>query len=185
MPYTILLFPLIISFIPLSVAVSTSIYRCVEWKEAFRTAIVFALFQAAMMTIGWAIGYGVKGMLYSMAVPIGAVIVFFIGIRLMFDSRRLTRENRIMAVENRRILIGFALVSSINTALLGMGLGLLYPDILFLAAPVFGFTFLGVVAGVQAGKRGMVNLGRNLELLGSLGLIIASIIIALQHLRIL
>jgi putative Mn2+ efflux pump MntP len=174
----------ILSLVPFSVALSSSIYRCIVWKEALRIAIVFAVFQAGMVAIGWLIGYGVKGLLYDMAIPVAVLIIFFIGFRMFMDSRHLGRENRTMAVENNRILLGFAFVISINTALLGMGLGIIYREILFLAGMIFIMVFLMTIVGVQAGKRGMMNLGRTAEMIGGVGLFAMGVIILLQYLKI-
>ena len=181
----ILLFSFLLSLVPFSVALSSSVYRCIVWKEALRIAFVFALFQAGMLAIGWLIGFGVKGLLYDMAVPVAVLIVLFIAFRIFMDSLRPGRENRTMAVEDRPILLGFAFVISINTALLGMGLGILYKDILLLAGFLSGMVFLMTIAGVQAGKRGMMNLGRTAEMLGGAGLAITGVIIILQYLKIL
>ena len=180
----LLAFSFLISLVPFSVALSSSVYRCIVWKEALRIALVFALSQAAMVALGWAIGYAVKGLLQDMTVPVAVVIIFFIGIRLSLDSRRLSREQRTMVVEDLRILLGFALVISINTALLGMGLGILYPDIMMLTGVVIGLVFLMTIAGVQAGKRGMMNLGRSAEMFAGAGLVVISVIILLQYLKI-
>ena len=174
----------LLSLVPFSVALSSSVYRCIVWKEALRIALVFAIFQAGMVAIGWAIGYGIKGLLYDMAIPVAVLIIFFIGFRMIMDSFRLGRENRTMAVEDRRILLGFAFVISINTALLGMGIGILYTGILVLAGFLFGMVFIMTIAGVQAGKRGMMNLGRTAEMIGGSGLIVISVIIILQYLKI-
>ena len=175
----------ILSLVPFSVALSSSVYRCILWKEAFRIALVFALFQAVMISVGWVIGFGVRGLLYDMAIPVAVMIVFFIGIRLFLDSRRLGWEHRTLSVENKRLLFGFAFVISINPALLGMGLGILYNDILILAGFDFAMVFLMTIAGILAGKRGMMNLGRTAETIGSAGLGVISVIIILQYLKIL
>jgi len=180
----IITFSLILSLVPFSVALSSSVYRCIDWKESFRIAIVFTLFQTVMLAVGWSIGFGIKGLLHDMAVPVATVIMFFIGTRMFLDSRRLGRESRTMAVKNNRILLGFALVISINTALLSMGLGLLYADILSLAGFVFLIVFFMTLLGIQAGKRGMMNLGRTAETISGIGLIIISIIIILQYFKI-
>ena len=137
-----------------------------------------------MMAFGWVIGFNIKGLFHDLKIPVAVMIIFFIGARMFADSRRLGRDNRTMAVESRRILMGFAFVISINTALLGMGLGILYPDIMILSGLVFGFVFLMTIAGVQAGKRGMMNLGRTAETLGGVGLFLMSVIIVLQYLKI-
>jgi manganese efflux pump family protein len=180
----LLFLSLLLSFAPFSVALSSSIYRCIVWKEALRIAVVFALFQAVMMAIGWVIGFGIKGLLFDMAVPIAVLIILFIGFRMFMDSRRLGRENRTMVVEDRRILLGFALVISINTALLGMGLGILFREILALAGFIFIMVFLMTLLGVQLGKRGMMNLGRTAEMFGGIGLFIIGVIVILQYLKI-
>jgi putative Mn2+ efflux pump MntP len=180
----LLLISFLLSLVPFSVALNSSIYRCIVWKEALRVALVFALFQGVMLAIGWAIGFGIKGLLYNMAVPVGVMIVFFIGFRMIMDAFRLGREQRTMAVENNRILLGFAFVISINTALLGMGIGILYRDILQLAGLVVVMVFLMTILGIRAGKRGMMNLGRTAEILGGSGLIVISVIIILQYLKI-
>jgi putative Mn2+ efflux pump MntP len=181
----LLIISFIISLVPFSVALSSSVYRCIVWKETLRIALVFALFQLVMVAMGWAIGYSIKGLFHDLKIPVAVMIIFFIGARMFADSRRSGRDNRTMAVESRRILMGFAFVISINTALLGMGLGILYPDILILAGFVFGMVFLMTIAGVQAGKRGMMNLGRTAETIGGTGLFLIGVIVILQYLKIL
>ena len=178
-------FAFILSLVPFSVAISTSIYRCIVWKEALKIAFTFAVFQAGMTALGWVIGFAVKGFLYSMAIPVAVLIIFLIGARLFFDSVRFVREQRIMAVENRRILLGFALVTSINSTLLGMGLGIIYKEILALIGFVFAMVFVMTILGILAGKRGMMTLGRTMESLGGIGLLVISVIIILQYLKIL
>jgi putative Mn2+ efflux pump MntP len=181
----LIIISVLLSFVPFSVALSSSVYRCIQWKEAFRIAMVFALFQAGMIAIGWAIGFGIKGLFYSMATPVAVLIMFYIGFRMFMDSWRLGREHRTMAVESNRILYGFAFVTSINTALLGMGLGILYKDVLYLSTFFFAATFIMTILGIQAGKRAMMNLGKTLEMLGGVGLAVISLIILLQYLKIL
>jgi len=174
----------LVSLVPFSVALNTSVYRCVVVKEALKIAVVFALFQVAMLALGWVIGFGIKGLLQSMAFPVAAMVVFFIGARIFLDSRRFGREQRTMAVEDNRILLGFAFVTSINTALLGMGLGIVYKEILMLCGFLFAMVFLVTVIGIRLGKRGMISLGRSAELLGGTGLIMVSIVMVLQYLKI-
>jgi len=181
----LIIFSFILSVVPFSVALNSSVYRCIQWKEALRIAFFFALFQMAMVALGWIIGYSIKDLFHDLKIPVAVMILIFIGVRMFFDSRRLSRENRTMAVESRRILMGFSFVISINTALLCMGLGILYHDILILAGVVFGIVFLMTIAGVQAGKRGMMNLGRTAETIGSLGLFLMGLIIILKYLEIL
>ena len=174
----------LLSLVPFSVALSSSVYRCIVWKEAFRIGLVFALVQAIMIILGWLIGFAVKGMLYSMATPVAAFIIFLVGARIFLDAVRLGREQRTMAVENNRILLGFAFVTSINTLLLGMGMGIIYKEPLVIAGLMAGMVFFLTIIGIQAGKRGMMNLGRTAESLSGAGLVMISIVIVLQYLKI-
>jgi putative Mn2+ efflux pump MntP len=174
----------LLSLVPFSVALSSSVYRCIVWKEALRIALAFAFFETVFMAVGWVIGFSIKGFFLDLKIPVAVMIIFFIGARMFADARRPGNAHRTMAVESRRILMGFAFVISINTALLGMGLGIIYRDILILSGFVFLMIFIMTIAGVQAGKRGMMNLGRIAETIGSAGLVVISVIIILQYLKI-
>ena len=181
---SLFVFSLIVSMVPFSVALSSSVYRCIEWKETFRMAFVFGLFHAVMAAIGWGIGYGIKGWFYDMKYPVAIFLMLFIAFRLFMDSRRKNRQIRIVISEESRILISFGLVTSINTALLGISLGMIYTGIGFLAACVFGIVFLMTILGIRIGKLGVMNLGWIAELLGVAGLFMAGVVILLQYLRI-
>lgn len=181
----LIIFSFLLSMVPFSVALSSSVYRCIQWKEALRIAFIFSLFQLVMLVVGWLIGYNIKGLFHDLKIPVAILIILFIGTRMFADSRRMMRESRTMAVESRQILMGFAFVISINTALLSMGLGILYEDILILGGCIFGIVFLMAIAGIQAGKKGMINLGRIAETIGGLGLFLMGAIIILQYLKIL
>jgi manganese efflux pump family protein len=181
----LLIFSFLLSLVPFSVGLNSSVYRCIQWKEALRIAFYFALLQMGMVAIGWLIGHNIQGLFHDLKIPVAILIILFIAARMFADARRLKKENRTMAVENMRILIGFSFVISINTALLSMGLGILYDEILILAGFVFGIVFLMTIAGVQAGKRGMLNLGRAAETVGGTGLFLMGMVIILQYLKIL
>lgn len=181
---TFIAFALIISAVPFSVALNSSVYRCIEWKEALRIALVFALFHAAMAAVGWGVGYGIKGWLGSMSVPVALFILLFMALRYFADARRKGREARTMTVENIRILMGFAMVTSINTLLLGIGLGILYSGWLDFAGIVAALVFLIARFGVLAGKKGWMNLGKVGETMGSMLLFGITIFVLLQYLKV-
>jgi putative Mn2+ efflux pump MntP len=174
-----------LSLVPFSVALSSSVYRCIQWKEALRIALVFALFEAGFLAIGWLIGFSIKGFFNDLQVPVAALIIFFISVRMFSDSRKAGKEHRTMAVESGRILAGYAFIFSINTVFISMGPGILQADLLILSSALFGFVFLMTIAGIQAGKRGMMNLGQIAEMAGSAGLVVICVIIILQYLKIL
>ena len=180
---TYLVFALVLGMVPFSVALNSSVYRCIEWKETFRIALVLALFMAMATGIGGAIGYGLKGLFFSMKVPVALFIILLIAFRLFMDSRRRNKEIRIIVSEHNRILISFGIVISINPMLLGISLGILYSGVLYLTGFIFGMVFLLTVIGIRLGKLGWLNLGRTAELAGSFALFITGVIILLQYLK--
>lgn len=180
---TLSAFAFVISMVPFSVALGSSIYRCIEWKEALRIALVFSTAQALMAAAGWGLGHAVKGWLHDMAVPMAVLIMLFIGLRYFLDSRRLGREMRTIAVENMRILLGFAFVTGINTILLSISLGVLYTGWWSFIRILFLVVFIMTILGIGVGKRGWTGLGRTAEMLGGILLFGISIFILLQFLK--
>jgi putative Mn2+ efflux pump MntP len=179
---TFIAFALVISMVPFSVSLQSSVYRCIEWKEALWISAVFAVMHALMASVGWAVGYGVKGWLSDMTVPVALFIMIFMALRFFIDARRKGHEARTMASKNLRILIGFAVVTGINTLLLGISLGLLYTGWLDFAGILAAIVFLISRLGIFAGKRGWLNLGKTAETLGSLVLFGIGVFILLQFL---
>jgi putative Mn2+ efflux pump MntP len=180
---TFFAFSLIISLAPFSVGLSSSVFRCIEWKEALKVALVFSIAQAVMGAAGWGLGALVKGWFFDMAVPTAVMMMVIISARYFLESRRKGRELRTMAVENNRIMFGFAFVTSINTLLLGISLGILYTgifDFLWILASV---VFIMTVAGIRAGKLGWTNLGKTMEMFGGLMLFGLCIFILIQYLK--
>ncbi len=180
---TYIIFSLVIGMLPFSVALNSSVYRCIEWKEALRMGLVFALFHAGMAMIGWGIGYGVQGWFHGMKFPVAIFIMIFISLRYFMDSVRVNREMRIVAVNHPRILSGFAFVTSINTALLGISLGLLYSEMTLFAGILAGTVFLMTILGIRAGKAGMLPAARVAETLAALLLFGSALFILIQYLK--
>ena len=174
--------PFILSMVPFSVALNSSVYRCIEWKETFRIALVLALFMA--MARYWRC-YRIRpqGLFFNMKVPVALFIILLIAFRLFMDSRRRNKEIRIIVSEHNRILISFGIVISINPMLLGISLGILYSGVLFLTGFIFGMVFLLTVIGIRLGKLGWLNFGRTAELAGAFALFITGGIIFLQYLK--
>jgi len=180
---TFIAFSLIISLVPFSVALSSSVYRCIEWKEALKTAFVFAVFQVGMAAAGWGIGAGIKGWFTDAKVPVALILMAVIGIRYFLESMRRRRELRTMAVENNRIMFGFAFVISINTLLLGISLGMLYTGIFDFLWMLVATVFILTIAGVRAGKLGWANLGRTMEMVAGVALFGICLFILVQYLN--
>jgi manganese efflux pump family protein len=170
--------------VPFSVALNSSVYRCIEWKETFRMALVFALFQAGMAAVGWGIGQGIKGLFYEMATPVALILLLLVSARLFAQGIKKDKRLRIVVAEETGLLVTFGLMTGIQTALLGISVGMLFPGILVFTGSALGIVFLFTILGIRLGKLGLMNLGRIAELSGSLGLLAVGIVILLQYLKI-
>jgi manganese efflux pump family protein len=180
----LLAFSLIISMVPFSVALNSSVYRCIEWKETFRMALVFALFQSVMAATGWGIGFAIKGLFHEMQVPVALILLFLVALRLFLEGIKKDKRLRIVATEETGVLVSFGLMISMPTILLGTSIGMMFSGILPYTGFIFGLVFVNTVAGIRLGKLGLMNLGKIAELIGSLGLLAVGIVILLQYLKI-
>ncbi len=175
---------LAISSVSFSAGLNSSIFRCIEWPETIRTAFFFTLLNSAMTGLGWLIGHAIKGLSPSLAIPLALLMIIFIGSRMMLEIRRKSAEHRILISKDIRIMLAFSLMISINSFLIGLGLGLLSWNILYMLLMLSGAVFFMTIAGIRAGKYGAMNMGRNVEFSGGLVLIIVSVYIFLLYFKI-
>lgn len=165
-----------------SVALNSSIYRCIEWAETFRIAVVFAFFQGAMLGLGWLIGNAMDNWFKDMSFPVAILILFFIGGRLILESRSIDPERRIIIADDFKWLAGFAFLTSINTFLTGISLGILTGRISTALAVLFIMIFLVVILGTRLGKRSSFGLSRIAGLAGGIILVLVAAMVLIQYL---
>ena len=158
-----------------SVALNSSVYRCIEWGETFRMAFIFAVAQSLMMGLGWLIGSAIAGWLSDMAFPIAIMILFFIGARIFLESRRGNPVQRIIPEDNFRWMAGYAFLVGINTFLSGIGLGILTGMIWHSIIILAGGAILLTILGIRLGKTGAIRSSRFTEALAGIALILLAL----------
>lgn len=179
----IIIIALSLSFVSFSVALSSSIYRCIEWDETFRIAFVFGLVHALMLGMGWLIGHAVNGWMRDMSFPVAILILFYIGIRMLLESRKINPEHRIIQTGDLKWLAGFAFLISINTFLTGISLGMLTNLILHSMIALGGIIFVLILSGIRLGKVGSLRSGHWAETAGGISLAVISVIVLLQYVK--
>jgi putative Mn2+ efflux pump MntP len=173
-----------LSMICFSVALKSSIFRCIKWPESLAMSFLFALFQALMLALGWLTGFALSGWFFRLGVPIALLLILFLSARMIMDSRRAAEAQRIIAARSGRLLMGFSLVISINAFLLGLGLGLMIRQTWILYITVFSVVFMISLAGSRMGRRGFARLPMLAEATGGLILLLLAVILLLQYLKI-
>ena len=140
-------------------------------RQYFRLGFHFGLFQFLMPIIGWLAGHTVAGYIHSFAHWVAAVLLGYIGVKLIIEGRK-KEEYRIPDPTRGFSLILLSVATSIDALALGLSLALLgtailYPSVIIgLVAVLFtlGGLYLGKLIGVR--WRGKVALLGGLVLIG-------------------
>lgn len=180
-----ILLALALSMVAFSVAVNSSIFRCIKTKEGLDISITFALFQGIMIALGGWIGKAIGTLLDQMANAIAIFLLLIIGMRMMFESRRVMLEVRTMRVRNSKMLLSFSFLVSVNAFLVGLSLGMIMESLFTPGLYLAGMTFVLTFIGIKAGRAGMTNISRHAEMIGGILLIIVGVTMVLQYLKIL
>ena len=165
----------------------------VKWhgpRQRFRLAWHMGLFQFLMPLAGWAVGSGVAGMLAGVGRYVAAVLVFAVGVKMLYEALKshpgAAAEGAEHFVEEHAHLHpkdptrGWSLVllsvaTSIDALVVGFSLGLKGQGI-WLASAIIGLVAAGMaLAGVAIGKRIGKALGRPAELAGAVVLMVLGV----------
>lgn len=166
------------------IALRSSIFRCIQVNESLVIPASFALFQVVMTAMGWTIGNALTGWLGKIAPTVAILVFLLVGTRMMLEARKVPDEQRTMAVNHFKVLMGFSLISSINSFLAGISLGILQTNLRLLSAIVIVSALVTTYTGIRLGKIGFLKAGRIAETVGGIGLILVGIVVLLQFLKI-
>jgi putative Mn2+ efflux pump MntP len=163
-----------------SVALNTSIFRCLRLGESILIAFTFGFSDVLMFAIGWLLGHSMLNMMMELSWPIGILLFLFIGIRMILESRKTQADRRTMAVKNIRLLLGFALVTGTNAFVIGIASGLVMTNLFYLAGSLLIISIFMVMLGVWLGKHGMLHAWKKVELSGGILLILTGVYLVIQ-----
>ncbi len=146
--------------------------RC-TWKNTFRMAFSFGLFQALMPLVGYAFGIGFETIIYKYAPIIALVILGGLGLKMILLSFSKEGDK-----PKRSPLNSFAslVVYSIATSIDALASGLVFIsynkyNIAFAVAMIGLFSFILTLLGIILGKTYGNKFKVNVEFLGGLILI--------------
>lgn len=155
----------------------------VDGRQALRLAALFGFFQALMPAIGWLAGLGFKGVIARFDHWLAFVLLGFIGIKMIRESRR-GGECRVQGnAMGPAVMLGLAVATSIDALAVGLSFSLLAERIVAPVLIIGAVTFVLSLAAVYAGHRFGSWLAGKAEMLGGLILIAIGLKILLEHLR--
>lgn len=151
-----------------------------RWKNALLAGLYFGGFQAAMPLIGYFLGVQFKDLIESVDHWIAFVLLAFIGISMIKESREPSEEmNDSFAFKTMLIL---AVATSIDALAVGVSFAFLsvdiIPAVLLIGIITFTFSFAGIKIGNVFGSK----YKSTAELAGGVILVLIGFKILLEHL---
>jgi len=168
-----------------AVALSFGSSRKLEWKDVFRMAFFFGLFQGAMPLIGWMVGNSVQTLIEPVDRWIAFVILAFIGIKMVWQSFLIGDKKRSVDIRKFHILITLSIATSIDALITGLGFGFIRVNIYEAVIIISLITFVVSVIGAKLGEQTTFIPARWAEFSGGIVLIAIGVKVVLEHLAIL
>lgn len=165
----------------MAVAVSSGVaVKTPECSDTLRLSGLFGVFQCGMLLIGWALGISVRDYVSNIHHYIAFVLLSFIGIRMMLESRK-ESATVIDPFSNKTILI-MAFATSVDALAAGVGLAVT-DDFIISTAFIVGLTaFLLSALGVKMGNCLGRMFKKRAEIVGGAILTLIGLKILLEHL---
>jgi putative Mn2+ efflux pump MntP len=180
---TIFLIAIGLSFDTFAVSISSGlVLRKIDFFNATKIAITLALFQAAMPVIGWLAGSGIKNYAESVDHWIAFGILALLGGKMIYESFNADPEDRSFNPLDIRVLIGMAIATSIDALIVGFSFALLNYKIVISIGIIGVVTYIVAMLGMLFGKKIGAQMGRRMEILGGVMLILIGLKILFEHL---
>jgi len=167
--YFLLAVALSIDNFAVSVSCSTTM-RPFRVNDAFKLSSLFGVIQALMLVLGWLGGNIIKIYISTYGQLIGSVILFLIGIKMIYEAFYRKTEVKISSL-NYSVILMLAVATSIDALVVGI-------SFTFLNVPIFEPAFIvGCVTlfmsfcGANLGCRLGHFFGNGIEILGGLILV--------------
>ena len=164
-------------------AVSVSSGFCIKklhLRHALRIALSFGIFQAVMPLIGWFLGHNLKRYIEGVDHWIAFVLLFFIGAKMSWESRKLPSEKEECKILGNTQLLVLSVATSMDA--LAVGITLPFLNVSLITAPIIIglITFSLSFAGTYMGNRFGHIFESKMEVIGGLILIAIGIKILLE-----
>ena len=182
---TIFLIAISLSFDTFAVSVSSGlILKKIDFFNATKIALTLAVFQAIMPVIGWLAGSGIKNYAETADHWIAFGILGLLGGKMIYESFQTDPENRNFNPLDIKVMIGMAIATSIDALVVGFSFALLDYKILISVGIIGAVTYIVAMLGMLFGKNIGSRLGRRMEMLGGVMLILIGLKILVEHLRV-
>jgi len=167
-----------------AVALSFGSVQKLSWKEIFRMALLFGLFQGLMPLIGWLVGSSLQVFIEPVDHWIAFAILFFIGGKMIWQAFSEGEKKRSVDIRSITVLITLSIATSIDALITGVGFGFISVNILQAVIMIAVITFFVSITGAIMGEKTSFIPARWAEVAGGLVLIAIGVNVVLGHLAI-
>lgn len=180
----ILLIALALAVDAFAVALSTGVVLPrIGFREIFRLAWHFGLFQSLMNILGWAGGLAFRSLIQAFDHWIAFLLLAFVGIRMIVEALRSGDDEQKTNPTRGKTLIVLSVATSIDSLAVGLSFSMLKISI-WLPALIIGIVAAAMtVAGLLLGRfvRRARLLGSATEILGGMVLLAIGIRVLQEH----
>jgi len=180
--FTILAIALGLSFDTFAVSLSYGAIRNgIIFRQATWVAAVLAIFQGGLTITGYFLGTIISDELKASDHWIALGLLSFLGIRMIVEGLKKTKEEGIKDFSSLVVLLTIALGTSIDAFAVGISFALLNVKIWEAGILIGAVTFLASMTAIRIGKSAGERLGNKVEIFGGLILIAIGLKIFLEH----
>jgi len=180
---TIVLIAIGLNFDSLAVSITTGlVVKQIKFMQAFRVALVFAIFQALMPLLGWFLGTEIREFIVSYNHWIAFSLLFLIGAHMIWESFKNEEDKNYSNPLKISVTVGMAIATSIDALAVGVSFAFIDINILFATIIIGSLTFVVSMFGMLLGKKAGGFFGKKIEIVGGLILIGIGAKILLGHL---
>ncbi|MFA7359638.1 MAG: manganese efflux pump MntP family protein [Candidatus Kapaibacterium sp.] len=150
-------------------------------RSALRLSFHFGLFQFFMPVIGWFLGTSVRHYVESIDHWVAFVLLAYIGIKMIHESIQKEDSRKENPSKGRNLVI-LSLATSIDALAVGFTFALLSVNIWYASATIGIITAALCAGGVWVGSRLGMRLGKIMEVVGGIILMVIGTKILIEHL---
>jgi len=158
--------------------------KTVNWRQTFRLAWHFGLFQALMPMIGWSAGFLIKSLIEDYDHWVAFGLLAFVGGRMLFEAFHPERETRERKDPTKGLtLVVLSVAVSIDAMAVGLSIAMLGVPILFPACMFGVVTTLFTAVGMHLSKliTRFPHLSMYAEAAGGIALLLIGLNILWEH----
>jgi putative Mn2+ efflux pump MntP len=171
-----------LSFDTFAVSISYGVIRSrILFRQAVRIALVFAVFQAGLLVIGYFLGSAVSEIIKAADHWIALALLSFLGIRMIVEGIKRKEEDEMRDYTKTSTLLAVAVGTSIDAFAVGISFALLDIMIWISGIIIGAVTFLASMTAIRIGKSAGERLGQKVEIIGGIILFAIGIKIFLEH----